>query len=103
MRIVDLSHALEPGMPSYPGWTAAACEKLIQHRVALVGVDFANVDDMNGHRRPAHTLLLGAGIPVVEHLCQLDQLPPSGFRFFAVPPKVKGGTSFPVRALALLS
>src|SRR2546427_2335093 len=52
--------------------------------------------------RPAHTILLGAGIPIVEHLCGLGDLPDQGFRFFAVPAKVKGLGSFPVRAFGLI-
>jgi len=61
-----------------------------------------NIDDTNGLSRPAHTILLRHGIPVLEHLTNLDQLPKSGFRLFAVPPKVKGMGTFPVRAFALI-
>jgi kynurenine formamidase len=49
-----------------------------------------------------HTTLLGAGIPIVEHLTRLDQLPIQNFRFTAVPPKVHGMGTFPVRAYATL-
>jgi kynurenine formamidase len=78
------------------------CERLVKQGAALVGIDCANIDDMGDRSRPAHTVLLGAGIPIVEHLCRLDELPTSGFRFFAVPPAIVGGTSFPVRAFALI-
>jgi len=61
-----------------------------------------NIDDAADGARPAHTLLLGAGIPIVEHLCGLRELPDAGFRFFAVPVKVRGMGSFPVRAFAVL-
>jgi len=67
-----------------------------------VGIDCANIDDMADPARPAHTTLLGAGIPIVEHLRGLEQLPPEGFRFFAVPPAIRGGTSFAVRAFAIV-
>lgn len=88
----------------------AACNTLIEAGAALVGIDCANIDDMgdpaNGTRgdlsRPAHTLLLGANIPIVEHMTGLDQLPADGFRFFAVPPPVESGTSFAVRAFAIV-
>lgn len=87
---------------SGPFLTAEACNFLIAAGVTLVGIDCANIDDMTDKNRPAHTLLLAAGIPIVEHLCNLEQLPTSGFRFFAVPPAIKGGTSFPIRAFAIV-
>jgi kynurenine formamidase len=86
---------------SGPFLTPDACRFLVRAQVALVGIDCANIDDMNDPQRPAHTILLAAGIPIVEHLCALDELPPGGFRFFAVPPAIVGGTSFPVRAFAI--
>ena len=69
---------------------------------ALVGIDSLNIDDNTDGTRPAHTILLGGGIPIVEHLCNLEALPDSGFKFFAVPAPVKGMGSFPVRAFALI-
>jgi kynurenine formamidase len=57
---------------------------------------------MQDPARPAHTILLRAGIPIVEHLTNLAALPRDGFRFFAVPPAIEGGTSFPVRAFAIV-
>lgn len=87
---------------SGPFLTADACRRLILAEVALVGIDCANIDDMNDATRPAHTLLLEAGIPIVEHLRALDVLPATGFRFFAAPPAIDGGTSFPVRAFAIV-
>ena len=69
---------------------------------ALVGVDFANIDDTSDLARPAHTRLLDAGIPIVEHLTRLEELPRAGFRFTAVPPAIVRGASFPVRAFAEL-
>jgi arylformamidase len=50
--------------------------------------------------RPAHSTLLGRDLPIVEHLTGLGRLPDSGFRFFAVPVKVRGLGTFPVRAFA---
>jgi arylformamidase len=86
----------------HPFLTRAAAEYLVAQRVALVGIDSLNVDDDTDGARPAHTALLGAGIPIVEHLCNLRDVPDSGFRFFAVPVKVKGLGSFPVRAFAII-
>jgi arylformamidase len=82
--------------------TEAAAAYLKEQGAALVGIDSYNIDDTNDKRRPVHTTLLGAGIPIVEHLCNLDQLPVAGFTFTAVPPKVKGMGTFPVRAFANL-
>jgi arylformamidase len=86
---------------SGPYLTSEACAYLVQQGVALVGVDCANIDNMQDPTRPAHTVLLAAGIPIVEHLTALDGLPGNNFRFFAVPPAIAGGTSFPIRAFAM--
>jgi kynurenine formamidase len=92
------------GTPGYwepePHLSAAAVDLLVDAPAALVGVDWGNVDDTTDPARPAHTRLLAAGIPVVERLRALDQLPRDGFRFFAVPPRIVRGASFPVRAFA---
>jgi kynurenine formamidase len=83
-----------------PHLSSEALDRLIDGGAALVGVDWTNVDDTTDPSRPAHTRLLGAGIPIVEHLRGLDALPRDGFRFTAVPPAIVGGASFPVRAFA---
>jgi arylformamidase len=85
-----------------PFLTAAAAAWLVEHHAGLVGIDSVNIDDPSGQPRPVHTALLAAGIPIVEHLCGLDQLPPDGFRFHAAPPQVVGIGTFPVRAYAVL-
>ena len=86
----------------HPFLTADAAQYLKSAGAALVGIDSYNIDDTADGCRPVHTTLLGAGIPIVEHLCGLDQLPASGFRFSAVPPKVRGLGTFPVRAFATI-
>lgn len=80
----------------------SAAEYLKKTKVKLAGIDSLNIDSTNGKDRPVHTILLGAGILIVEHLCNLDSLPKDGFRFSAMPPRVKGMGSFPVRAMAKL-
>ncbi len=85
-----------------PFLTAEAASLLAERRPALVGIDSLNIDDTDDGRRPAHTALLAAGIPIVEHLCGLDALPANGGRFFAVPVMVKGMATFPVRAFAIV-
>jgi arylformamidase len=86
-----------------PFVTRAAAEWLAAQNPALVGIDSVNIDDKGDGTRPVHTLLLGAGIPVVEHLCNLAQLPATGFRFHCVPVKFRGVGTFPVRAYAVIS
>jgi kynurenine formamidase len=84
----------------HPYLTRDAAEYLAGAGAGLVGIDSLNIDDDADGARPAHTILLGAGIPIVEHLCNLGGIPDADFRFFAVPAKVKGMGSFPVRAFA---
>jgi arylformamidase len=86
----------------HPFLTEAAAEHLRDSGARIVGIDSHNIDDTRGNTRPVHTVLLGAGIPIVEHLCGLEQLPPDGFRFSAVPVKVRGMGTFPVRAYAIV-
>ena len=86
----------------HPFLTEAAALYLKENEAALVGIDSLNIDDIRGGQRPVHTVLLGAGIPVAEHLRGLEQLPLSGFRFSAAPVKVKGMGTFPVRAYAVI-
>jgi kynurenine formamidase len=82
--------------------TDAAADWLIEQGAALVGIDSNNIDDTRVRARPVHTRLLGAEIPICEHMTALGQLPDEGFRFSAAPPKVRGMGTFPVRAYALL-
>jgi kynurenine formamidase len=84
----------------HPFLTEAAARLLAERGAVLVGIDSHNIDDTRVPRRPVHTVLLGAGIMVCEHLTNLHALPDSGFRFTAVPPKVSGMGTFPVRAFA---
>ena len=87
---------------THPFLTADAAEYLAETGATLVGIDSYNIDDTIDGRRPVHSILLAHGIPIVEHLCNLGQLPDSGFRFFAVPVKVKDFGTFPVRAFAIV-
>lgn len=87
---------------SHPHLTESSAAQLASRGAALVGIDSLNIDGTSTGERPAHSILLAAGIPVVEHLRSLDRLPDSGFRFFAVPPKVRDFGTFPVRAFAIV-
>jgi arylformamidase len=86
-----------------PYLSAAGAQWLVEHSAAIVGIDSVNIDDPADPLRPAHSILLGAGIPIVEHLCRLESLPAAGFTFTAIPAPIRGFSSFPVRALAMLS
>jgi kynurenine formamidase len=94
------------GTPAYladnPFLTEAAARYLVDAGAALVGIDSLNIDSLADPARPAHTVILDAGIPLVEHLTGLDRLPTEGWRFFAVPPRIRGMATFPIRAFALL-
>ena len=81
-----------------PFLTLDAAEYLVRCGVAIVGIDSLNIDDIGDLERPVHSTLLGANIPIVEHMCNLGQLPGDGFDFFAVPAKVAGFGTWPVRA-----
>jgi kynurenine formamidase len=93
------------GSPEAPYLTGDGARALVEAGAALVGIDSINIDDMSvaaAGERPAHSTLLAAGVPIVEHLTGLDALPPEGFRFTAAPPLVAGMGTFPVRAFAVV-
>ncbi len=84
----------------HPFLTEVAANWLVENGATFVGIDSHNIDDTRTRGRPVHTILLGADIPIGEHLTNLGALPDAGFRFSAVPPKVAGMGTFPVRAWA---
>lgn len=86
----------------HPYLTEAAAVHLRDAGARIVGIDSYNIDDTANKSRPVHTVLLGSDIPIVEHMTNLGSLPDDGFRFSAVPVKVKAFGSFPVRAFACL-
>jgi len=88
---------------AHPFVTREAAVLLAKSGVRVVGIDSYNIDDTSDGTRPAHTELLRAGVIIIEHLTNLEALPDSGaIRLFAVPPKVRGLGSFPVRAFAIV-
>ncbi len=87
---------------AHPFLTEGAANYLAEAGAALVGIDSYNIDDTDDRSRPAHSILLSQGIPIVEHLCGLGELPDQGFKFFAVPVKVKDLGTFPVRAFGIV-
>ena len=87
---------------NHPFLTEGAASYLAKHGASLVGIDSFNIDATHDGNRPAHSVLLGHDIPIVEHLCGLGELPDSGFKFFAVPVKVRLFGTFPVRAFGVV-
>ena len=87
---------------AYPYLTRDAADYLKESGAALVGIDSLNIDDTQDGYRPVHTILLGANIPIIEHLTNLNHLPNAGFKLFAAPPKIVGLGSFPVRVFAVI-
>jgi arylformamidase len=98
----DRHFATEQYGVAAPFLTAAAATWLVDHGASLAGIDSINIDDMADPARPAHTALLAASIPIVEHMRGLGAVPREGFRFHAVPPPIRGMGSFPVRAYAVI-
>jgi len=86
---------------NHPFLTESAATYLAKNAATLVGIDSFNIDATRDGNRPAHTVLLGHDIPIVEHLCGLGELPDRGFKFFAVPVKVRQFGTFPVRAFGI--
>ncbi|MEM7274111.1 MAG: cyclase family protein [Actinomycetota bacterium] len=104
--LVHTDHARHFGTEAYatdhPHLTERSAELLVEAGVACVGIDSLNIDGTSTGERPVHTTLLRAGIPIVEHLTGLGDLPARGFRFTAVPPKIEGAGTFTVRAFATI-
>jgi kynurenine formamidase len=98
----DAHWRTEAYFTNHPFLTPEAVDALVARGAALVGIDSHNIDDTRTRARPVHTRLLGAGILICEHLTNLADLPDTGFRFSAVPPKFHGVGTFPVRAFAEL-
>jgi arylformamidase len=87
----------------HPFLTKDAAEYIAEQSPVMVGIDTYNIDDVADKSRPAHTVLLGKDILIIEHMCNLRELPEEGYTFTAVPQKMRGVGSFPVRAFATLN
>lgn len=102
--LLDTGQAARWGTPAYthepPFLTREGAQYLREQGAALVGIDAINIDDTADPERPAHSILLEAGIPIVENLAPLEPLPSEGFRFTAAPMRIAGIGAFPVRAWA---
>jgi kynurenine formamidase len=96
----DAHWRTERYLSGHPFLTGDAADYLVGEGAVLAGIDSLNIDDTDDRSRPVHSTLLAAGIPIVEHMCQLSRLPERDFHFYAVPAKVVGFGSWPVRAFA---
>lgn len=94
----DVHWRTERYLSGHPFLTDDAAKFLLDQGVSLVGIDSLNIDDTDDAARPVHSALLGAEVPIVEHMCNLSSAPERDFRFFAVPAKVSGFGTWPVRA-----
>lgn len=105
--LIRTDHSIHFGTTAYaenhPYLTTAAAEALAASGVACVGIDSLNIDSTTDMQRPVHRTLLAAEIPIIEHLTNLAALPPDGFDFTAVPPKIVGAGTFTVRAYASIT
>jgi kynurenine formamidase len=104
--LLDTGWSAHWGTPAYarggPFLGGDAATLLRDRGARLVGIDALNIDDTDDPQRPAHSILLAAGIPIVENLASLAALPVEGLHFSAVPMRAQGMGSFPVRAWARL-
>lgn len=98
----DKHWSTEKYFEGHPYLTREAAEYLRDGGASIVGIDSLNIDDTSDGQRPAHSILLKAGIPIIEHMSNLSKLPDNGFIFNAVPVKVKKFGTFPVRAFAIV-
>ena len=105
--LVRTDHSAAWGTDAYfeahPHLSATTADALVAAGVACVGIDSLNIDGTGEPTRPVHSTLLGAEIPIIEHLTGLDALPAAGFTFTAVPPKIEGAGTFTVRAFATVA
>jgi arylformamidase len=92
----------DPYFENHPHLVEASARRLIEGGAILVGIDSYNIDSVANPSRPVHTLLLGSGVPIIEHMCNLYQVPDTGALLTAAPVAVRGMGSFPVRAFATI-
>jgi kynurenine formamidase len=90
------------GEPDHPYLSEGAAERLAEGGAAVVGIDSVNIDGTRTGERPIHSVLLAAGVPIIEHLTGVDRIGGRPFTFVAVPPAIRGMGTFPVRALAVI-
>lgn len=98
----DRHWSTEKYFEGHPYLTREAAEYLRNGGASIIGIDSLNIDDISDGQRPVHSILLKADIPIIEHMCNLSELPDDGFIFNAAPVKVKKFGTFSVRAFAIV-
>ena len=89
------------------GFSEDAAELLVKKGIKVVGTDACSIDAVAGHPPlhdglpPAHLVFLGKGIPHVEDLCNLSQLP-THFYVVIAPLKLARSSGAPTRVLAFV-
>lgn len=73
-----------------------AARYLVDMGIKLVGVDYLSLDQYQNKARPAHHILLGAGVVIVEGL-DLTGVPTGDYELLCLPLKIKGGDGAPAR------
>jgi len=86
-----------------------AAQWLVDQGIKCLGIDSPSVDPLNRtggpasrETHPAHHVVLGAGVPIVEGLVNLKSLPEGRFHFCCLPLSIAGGDGSPARAVAVL-
>lgn len=87
-----------PYFSDHPSMTADGAHMLVECGVRLVGVDMPSVDR---EPYPAHRVLLGAGVLIVENLTNLEAIGADCFELIVLPLKLAGRDASPVRAIAI--
>ena len=99
----DLHWRTDQYFEDHPNLTESAARYLVEAGASLVGIDSFNIDSIADGTRPVHSILLRQAIPIIEHMCNLAEVPETGAALTAAPVAVKGMGTFPVRAFATVS
>lgn len=82
--------------PRYVYVSEGAARYLVDIGIKLVGVDYLSIEQYQNKSRPAHHILLGAGVVIVEGL-DLSGVPPGDFELICLPLKLRGADGAPAR------
>ena len=100
---VKYRNADAKGKMHFPGFMAKTAELLLERKISGIGIDTLSPDGSTDKERfPVHELILGAGKYILENLCNLASLPPSGALALVMPMKVVGGAESAIRIIALV-
>ena len=86
---------------NYPALACDAAEWLVKKEIAAYATDATSIEVPGSSGNPAHKIMLGSDIPIIENLCNLEQLSHPRVRFICLPLKVKGGDGGPCRVVAI--